>query len=133
METQINLSWAAGFFDGEGSIYLSANKSPNLLVSAVQIDPIPLYKFKNMFGGVISEEKTPKGKKCFRWYAQGPLAIKFLEVVYPYLTVKKKEARIAKGFKLLISGKGNKLTDQNRVSRNIMRQKLKNVKLERYK
>ncbi len=103
-------SWEymAGLFDGEGCIQLrksqprKANRSItpkyDLHVSiALTRSSDLLYRVRNTFGGSISEpnERNPKWKPIVIWDATTRDAYMFLKFIYPYLIIKKEEAKIA--------------------------------------
>jgi len=104
---ETDIAWAAGFFDGEGTVDIAkrinywVRKSDNtkqsyeyyvLRVRASQVDLEPLIKLQNWFGGSINKRDK---QGVASWEAQGPKAEIFLEGVLPYLTVKKIQASLA--------------------------------------
>jgi hypothetical protein len=72
------LAWAAGFFDGEGSIgcYITSNgksyRSPRLMIQIAQTDPEVLERFRDSVGvGRVTGPFSPKTEKsreywCYR-------------------------------------------------------------------
>lgn len=101
--TEIEKAWAAGFFDGEGSI-LIMNPSPKtgfrLRISCAQkIHRRPIDKLQSIWGGIIREDS----RKIFTWKASGRQAMEFLQDILPYLnlTVKNEQAAIAIEFQSL--------------------------------
>src|SRR3990167_2063795 len=57
--------WAAGFFDGEGTVSLAHNKkrrSGQLRISVTQVDPVPLRIFLRLFSGYIYRSDAAAGK-----------------------------------------------------------------------
>ena len=56
------LAWAAGFFDGEGTvlIYGPLGKPKRLRISVSQVNPTPINLFHQWFGGHISFQKSRK-------------------------------------------------------------------------
>jgi len=110
---KIILAYAAGFFDGEGTICINAIK-PNikngrtilfhsLKVDIRNTDEDILIWFKKHFKGNIkyySIEKlkgtTYNSKKPqWRWNVSSNQARDFLEAILPYLSVKHKQAELA--------------------------------------
>lgn len=82
--------WAAGFFDGEGNIYLRARPkriAREVHAQITQKDIRPLVAFKERWGGSLTETKTPSD--CYRWRVSGQKAEKFLKSIYPHILVKK--------------------------------------------
>ena len=98
IQKQIELSYLAGFFDGEGSIFLAKNKPRgssvnyiyHLVVSAGNKNYEVLKKLKDLFGGSIY-----KCSDVYKWGTttrQAQLAAKTLK---PYLIIKRKQAELA--------------------------------------
>jgi hypothetical protein len=93
--------WAAGFFDGEGSIAIRRVKRSSgfiyhLRIHVSQKGVEPLQRFEHIFGGIVLN--TLGSKRARSWEAQGPGAARALEKMLPYLTVKKEQAVIALAF-----------------------------------
>lgn len=96
------IPWAAGFFDGEGSVMLSRSVGPartiyGLKAKAVQIDPRPLRKLQDKWGGKVwkSKSRNPNWRPVWTWEVRGLDAVVFLKDVLPYLQVKEKQAAAA--------------------------------------
>src|SRR6266542_3107809 len=74
--TSIDLGWAAGFLEGEGSFSSNQHKSP--WVEASQVNRSPLLKLKRLFGGRIrrcrNDRAFANGRKIWRWQVSGPRA-----------------------------------------------------------
>ena len=88
--------WAAGFFDGEGCISFNKQRrktcySFRLDMSLGQITPDPLYVFSSLFGGTVSKQ----GKVYYQWHLYGDSASNALQLMLPYLKVKKSQAVLA--------------------------------------
>ena len=79
--TTADLAWAAGFFDGEGCITYRVNTN-SLSVRAAQKVRNPLVLLQGWFGGTIVMDK---GVEIESWIATGPTALRFLELVGPFL------------------------------------------------
>jgi hypothetical protein len=100
-------AWAAGFFEGEGSISVSRlsikkrRRSPEyrLGVRIVNTDPRPLCRLQRLFGGHIyaHEPKTkPRCSRAFTWQlTMAAEQVRFLEVILPYLCFKQEQVNIA--------------------------------------
>lgn len=88
---QTDLAYFAGFFDGEGSVMLTLNKSGGLSVgvSCSQNTKTVMDMFERSFGGHVYSY-VPKGRKrtIFQWRANGLVAIEFLKLVRPWLLIK---------------------------------------------
>jgi hypothetical protein len=101
--TEAEVAWAAGFFDGEGSvgIYLYTGKNRhafNLQMTAGQVDIRPLLLLREIFGGRIETQyagKAGRGRTLWRWSAGGREAIgEALRAMIPYLVVKREQAQV---------------------------------------
>lgn len=81
--------WAAGFFDGEGNIYLRHRpnrRQPDVHAQVTQKDPAPLRELQARWGGSLTETRTPSG--CYRWRVASKKAEMFLRSIRPHLLVK---------------------------------------------
>lgn len=105
--TKTELAYAAGFFDGEGSIGIAFTKNTNgkryhrLMISIVQTDPRPLLWIKARFGGYMGTGKMHNlGRKlAYTWQSNSQVAEDFLRTIRPYLIVKAEQADIALAFR----------------------------------
>jgi len=108
MEDTLFLAWAAGFFDGEGSVLVEMSKEArcrhgfrtSLHANVTQTSLPCLQLFAERFGGSIltSENRTPNGRRWavqYRWIVRNEAALSFLEAVEPYVVVKKEQVRAA--------------------------------------
>lgn len=103
----ISLEYFAGFFDGEGNVVIARNmckkqaKSPqyNLQVSVSNSVRCVKQLFMDRFGG---------GIYGYNWQITGVAALNFLNLIYPYLTIKGKEVEIANKFMGLPRVRGRK-------------------------
>lgn len=101
---KLDLAWAAGFFDGEGSVVVwhkpavkvCAGKVYNLRVSVGCTDLEPIEKLKYLFGGKIYYRKPLRAnwKGCHIWHLSSKQAKGFLGLVLPFLVVKGKQAEL---------------------------------------
>ena len=84
MTKEAAIAWAAGFFEGEGSITIAPDLT--LIVRASQVDRTPLERFVALFGGTI-RDKCARGnrKKCWEWNCCGPAAAGLLTLIRPYI------------------------------------------------
>jgi hypothetical protein len=95
----LSKEWLAGFFDGEGCVYLQASFRRNrklprfsLQVCITQNDQNILEKIKSEYGGQVYKHS---GKRCYRWRVVSVSALKFLEVMLPYVLIKKEQVVLA--------------------------------------
>lgn len=106
MSTDLELAWAAGFFDGEGCIYLRNDKRDSrwqLLLGLAQVDKAPLEDFQRIVGGVGYITKSHRGKgnqrSCWTWQAASKNAGDVVELLLPFLRVKQSQAVAALEFR----------------------------------
>lgn len=103
----IDLAYIAGFFDGEGSIVITPiahstsnqKRTFNMRAQAVSTNEEIIRLLLAMFGGDI-KNKPIKGnrKACWTWRVSSQAATNFLELVLPYLKIKKPQAELALEF-----------------------------------
>ena len=100
-----DVAWAAGFFDGEGHVRISAptpgKPRYSLAVIIGQVDPRPLIHLRDLFGGAIMSNgprRRPTHSPAWRWVLSGPAAGRFLAMVRPHLRVKDREAAVGLAF-----------------------------------
>jgi len=95
--TAIDIAWAAGIYEGEGSCVASGEKDSkgdrrSFAVNVPQKDPEILYKLCDLFGGRISlfNVKSRTRFPIYHWVNCGDRARAFLTAIYPFLTAKRK-------------------------------------------
>jgi hypothetical protein len=101
----VQLSYIAGFFDGEGSVSVSRPKATKnqkrylkLRARIGQNTRAVLDWIQSLFGGSVIEEKKTYGsakKVMYRWQASDRVAEKFLRTIEPYLIVKRMAVDVA--------------------------------------
>lgn len=83
--TRDEILWAAGFFEGEGSV-----GGRHVLVS--QVNRWPLERLMAIFGGNIGQNPQ-KGRvtqqPCWQWAICGDQGRMFVELIYPHLSPKR--------------------------------------------
>ena len=88
----MNLSYIAGFFEGEGNANWYGNGRGKKKVFAIELyqkNPDILYQIRDYFDcGVVS--KHPK-RNYYRWRTTGNKGIKILKKIYPYLLCRQEE------------------------------------------
>lgn len=96
----ITAQYAAGFFDGEGTVDIRHRKTNGgkyvrfeLRVSATQKDAKVLLHLAERYGGTVGQAGA-----VHRWLAASQAADRFLCDVFPYLVVKRDEVAIAMKF-----------------------------------
>ena len=101
------LAYAAGLFDGEGSISIvivKQNKDPNILTHRLMLSltntdsSLTRWLLEN-FGGFVSKHSSagrqkPEHKKSERWQCSNAHAERFLRAIRPYLIAKAERADV---------------------------------------
>lgn len=119
---EIDLAWAAGFFDADGSINISVKHTTSrygvkyetyfLNLYAAQVVEEPLLKLQGLFGGNINIRPAVGNRRsAFVWNAASSTAAKAVEEMYPYLVRKVKQADIALEFASTITRKSGRTPD----------------------
>jgi hypothetical protein len=105
--------WAAGFFDGEGSIRATSSsgkgKSASARCTVTNTDPRPVMKFHELFGGVVSVRENalvPNWRRSFEWTIQGAELDSFIRSVLPFCVVKREQLELLVEFRKLMPGRG---------------------------
>ena len=108
------LAWMGGLFDGEGCILVKrtlvkptklnrravARYSYSLCISIGMVHKPTVEKFYNEFGGSFRYRITGKlnHRTAWEWQLHGKSAKAFLELIEPYLFIKKEEALVGLAF-----------------------------------
>lgn len=117
---QALLGYAAGVVDCDGSIWVTryARKSGKfayrLRLNVTNTRRPLLVWFSNYFGGgtVTSNRREDRAwKTCYCWAISGERAVAFLELVLPYLVIKRKQAVLGLEFGSTHVGSGVPLTE----------------------
>jgi hypothetical protein len=130
------LAYAAGYFDGEGSIGIlsqGASRGFQLRVEIRSCDLDSLRLFKELFGGVLSSQEYGRlPYPVFRWAVNNQDAIKVLQVMSPYLRAKAKEAHLVldSGWETLSLGIG-RLSELQKEKRRSLREALQETKKQK--
>lgn len=125
----VDLAYAAGIIDGEGSIKIfrvsaeKLNRNFDRFQLQVQVDMVKtnaVYWLQKIFGGNIYEHKRKNHlnwNDSKRWYIVSQRAGIFLKQILPYLKVKKQHAELAIYFLTLPPKdiKKIKCWEQNRI------------------
>ena len=125
----ISAQYAAGFFDGEGCVNCSTNKSgsPFVRILVVNTNLEVLERFKETWGGDINKNYKPKDnwKQAYTWRLSHIAASLFLKEMLPYLVIKKKQAELAIQFTSIRPGRGNSWTDDSLKEANNLLDKIR--------
>lgn len=96
----ISTEYAAGFFDGEGTVYAAVRNKPyrnfTVLVTIPNTVAAPLIAFKERWGGSLNANQPPGNRKLqYQWVLAPNNARVFLRDVRPHLIVKAAVADVA--------------------------------------
>jgi hypothetical protein len=100
MGSEVELAWAAGFFDGEGSVSVHRDKRPGrrpaIRLEIEQVDDRPLFRFYVAVGGLGSHSirsgpRGPNRRVLYRIFAANEPALTILGRLWPWLSEPKRE------------------------------------------
>ena len=134
----ISPEYAAGFFDGEGSVILEYHTSARqkswwrVTATVGQNDRRPLDLLADRWGGVVSERSLPHGL-FYEWRIHTRQAAQFLRDIRPWLIVKAEQTDILLEFQSKIGkSPGVKgLPDYERERRLDLSKRLRLVKAQK--
>lgn len=100
MITEIDAAWAAGFFEGEGTVTIARRWNDDtfsLRVSATGVDAAPLRRLQALWGGSLTTIKGHQRhlarREAWVWTLQARQAIRFLCDLGPYFASDRQIAR----------------------------------------
>lgn len=114
---KLSLEYVAGFIDGEGCLTYTLCRTtvmPRLLVVNTNLDI--LLKLKNQFGGNISQLSRTKNnwKIGYQWALVGQKSINLIKEIFPFLNIKREQAKLFIEFEKLRPGMGKKWNNENK-------------------
>jgi len=131
-------AYAAGLFDGEGTLHISAYKPRRdvprpfhrLYVAIGNTNVEVLEWVRSHYGGKVYtfEQSRPGFKPISRWQGTSAVAIAFLRAIEPYVIVKRDRVALALRFAETIrapNGQRGSLTDEEYALREEIRQLMK--------
>lgn len=103
MRRKLEIAWAAGFFDGEGTIAISRGYSKregwgpyySMKISASQRIRYPLDQLVRLFGGTVCKSN---GRDIYIWTCATRDGVRALREMLPFLTIKRDQAIVAIAF-----------------------------------
>lgn len=109
MAAETDIAYLAGLFDGEGTVSICEYKNKNavglrLRVSISNTHLPALVHIQELFGGRIDPADTRNSKPVFRLVFEGKSATFALEIMKPYLIIKKEVAEAGIQFQGTIGG-----------------------------
>jgi hypothetical protein len=124
----IDLAWAAGYFDGEGSVSIPLQKKrwPYLQVCVSSKDERPVSRMKVLFGGALHKDGRSGG--CWKWIIQTKQAGEFLFVIRPFLRCKDIAADVGIELSSLSTPRGTRSVPESNTKRRIeLRLKIRKI------
>jgi hypothetical protein len=100
---KLDLRYIAGFMDADGCIAIARFSKPGSIhvryqprVTATNCDRRIPDAIQKQFGGSVHQTRVATGKhRCtYNWIAVSKTATDFIEAVYPFLVVKKEQAKL---------------------------------------
>lgn len=91
--TPIQIAWAAGIYEGEGSCGPNATSRARIHAEVVQKDRWILERLRELFGGsIVTHDGERNGKRFegFAWLATGKRARGFLMTIYSFLSPRRR-------------------------------------------
>ena len=128
----MEVAYLAGLFDGEGTIGIQKVKNGYGLRIQIQIYNKITYEIQDNFGG-SAYGPYGKEKKAYIWRCNGLNAGKILELIFPYLVIKKEEAELAIDYLKTFEwggGKGNRRTEKEKELQELYYIKMQMLKRE---
>jgi len=143
MLSETEKAYLAGFFDGDGCVSIScstpkhaATARHQLQVILVQCNREFLERWMHKTGlGQVYEHRWPNHKArkiAYHWRMTGHQAAVLLEILLPYLDIKKREAKVALAFQGTMGRGGRHSTPQAIINkREMFKQTLHDLKREK--
>lgn len=105
-EKTLELAYLAGFFDGEGSVYIAVtkgkvNRSFVLQINATNNDVRPLLALQKAFGGHVATQgpREEGWRQSYFWQTNSIKAEIALTAMLPYLKIKAEQVKLALAFR----------------------------------
>ena len=107
----ISNEYAAGFFDGEGTVYAATRNnpkgkrpSPTIIVAITNTVPAPLELLHAQWGGSIFKDRERERQRAkYQWTLAAKMAAPFLEAIHPHLLIKHEVVSVALQFCALMA------------------------------
>lgn len=96
MKEKTKISYIAGIFDGEGSVFLTKRKSGkiriNVSITNTNLNVLKYVKQNIGLGRILKSIDSRANYPIYMWRTSDGYAYKFLKIVYPYLIIKKSKS-----------------------------------------
>jgi hypothetical protein len=109
--TELDIAWAAGIYEGEGSCNTTVKHKTAFTVQITQKDPEFLYRLRDLFGGSVKGYDNG-GFWIHHWRTSGNKARTFLGSIYPFLTVRRKAQIDATGARYFLNDAAHLISAQ---------------------
>lgn len=104
-----DLAYAAGLFDGEGCISIEKYRKTNppiyqLTTKLAMTSVATVQWFAEMFGGPVYMQVRKRANERTQavWRVHSHKAVRFLELVLPYLKTKREQAEVALSYRIYL-------------------------------
>lgn len=106
----ISDEYAAGFFDGEGSVYAATRRrrgipSPTLIVCMTNTNYEVLALFRSRWGGSLLQRRItkPRHRPQWQWVIAAKMATPFLRAIAPHVIIKREVVALALQYAALMA------------------------------
>ncbi len=89
MSREADIAWAAGLFEGEGSITRTWGAHLHISLASTDKDVIDRFREIAGVGGIGGWQGEPPRKYTHQWYADGEAADQWLRTMLPYLGLRR--------------------------------------------
>ena len=132
------VSWAAGFFDGEGFINIQKRSHPKytgyyLRIGINHVAPEPVIEMQRLFGGTVvkqtKEQVQGNRKPRHRWVTGTKNAADALKQMLPYMKNKNRVSALALDFQQTVKDEYKRLGVPEQVQRQLIELKVEIMRL----
>jgi len=88
--TALDIAWAAGVYEGEGSCRLCGKTKRGFMSATVQKDPEILYRLRDWFGGRVNVRDRGTDFSQYVWDVCGDHGRIFMALIYEYMSARRK-------------------------------------------
>ena len=133
--TKEDIIYAAGFIDGEGCITTSTGRTFRITIANTNKDVLDW--LQSIFGGHVNNQHLPKNTKhniAWKWViCAGDKLVLFLDLVAPYLRIKKREAMLVRDYLFNINGRSNRFyTEEQKQEYQRIKDELRKLKIDKH-
>lgn len=130
----LDIAWCAGFIDGEGSMFVTLDKSRpwgeawGIQTRVDQTQEEATRKLQATLGGhvMLRSSKTATGRPIWRWQLQGATQHRVaIPLILPHLVVKRGKARLLLDFCDTVIQRGTRLTPEILALRHELRERIR--------